>query len=58
MENCCQLPVAGDVFDGVLFCAVLFPRDVLDEISDVPENFPTSVVVFKHTFVTPDCVIR
>ena len=21
----CHLPVAGDVFDGVLFCAVRFP---------------------------------
>ena len=41
-----HLAVAGDVFDGVLFCAVLFSlRDVLTEILDridsVPENFPT-----------------
>ena len=41
-----HLVVAGDVVDGVLFCAVLFcPRDVLDEIWDliesVPENFLT-----------------
>ena len=38
------MTVADDVFDGVLFCAVLFsPRDVLDELWDliesVPENF-------------------
>ena len=35
----------GDVFDSVLFRAVPFPRDVLDEIWDgiesVPENFLT-----------------
>ena len=42
------LAVAADVFDGVLFCAVLFPMICLDEIWDwtesVPENFqPTSV---------------
>ena len=40
-----HLAVAGDVFDVVLFCAVLFPRDVLDEIWDrielIPDNFPT-----------------
>ena len=24
-----HLAVAGDVFDGVTFCAALFPRDVL-----------------------------
>ena len=37
--------VAEDVFDGVLFCVVFSPQDVLDEIWDwiesVPENFPT-----------------
>ena len=32
MGNAVHLAVAGDVFDGVLFCAVLFPRDVLNEI--------------------------
>ena len=41
-----HLAVACDIFDGVLFCAVLFSlRDVLTEILDridsVPENFPT-----------------
>ena len=41
------------VFDGVLFCAVLFPRDVLDEIwnliESVPENFSTySQNVYIH----------
>ena len=41
-----HLTVASDVFDVVLFLAVLcFPRDVLDEIGDriksCPENFPT-----------------
>ena len=38
------MAVADDVFNGVL-CAVLFPRDVLDEIWDfiesVSEGFPT-----------------
>ena len=29
-----HLAAAGDVFDGVLFCAVLLPRDVLDKIWD------------------------
>ena len=42
-----HLAVAGDVFDGVLFCAVLFPPDVLDEIRDciasVPEHFPRTL---------------
>ena len=41
-----DLAVASDVFDGVLFCADFFPRDVLDQIWDlieeVPENFPTN----------------
>ena len=27
-----HLAVAGNVFGGVLFCVVLSPRDVLDEI--------------------------
>ena len=40
-----HMAVAGDVFGGVLFCAVLFPRAVLDEIWDiiesVPQSFPT-----------------
>ena len=30
----CMVAVAGDVFGGILFCAVIFPRDVLDEIWD------------------------
>ena len=35
MTICMGKAVAGDVFDGVLFCAVLFfPRDVLDETWD------------------------
>ena len=38
------LAVVGDVYDGV-FCAVLIPRDVLDEILDLTESvsggFPT-----------------
>ena len=34
LEMAVYLAVAGDVFDGVLFCAVIFPRDVLDEICD------------------------
>ena len=31
MNSSVHLAVAGDVFNGVLFCAVLFPRDVPDE---------------------------
>ena len=31
-EMAVHLAVAGDVFDRVLFCAVNFPRDVLDKI--------------------------
>ena len=27
-----HLAVACDVFDGVLFCAVIFPRNILDKI--------------------------
>ena len=38
-----HLAVAYDVFGYVLFCAVFFPRDVLDEIwnrtESVPEDF-------------------
>ena len=35
MGNGCSPAVAGDVFGGVIFCAVLlFTRDVLDEIWD------------------------
>ena len=46
------MAVAGDVFEGVLFCAILFPQKVLDEIWDwmesVPEIFPTySYIVHK-----------
>ena len=44
-----HLAVAGDVFDGVLFCAVVFPQDVLGEIlnrtESVPENFPTYALI-------------
>ena len=40
-----HLAVPGGVFDDVLFYAVIFLQDVLDEIWDwnesVPENFPT-----------------
>ena len=48
-----HMAVAGDVFDGVLFCAVLFPRDVLDEIRTELShflNFPTYPIV--HTLET------
>ena len=45
MEIAVHLAVAGDVFDGVILCCCFFPRDVLDEISDliesVSEIFPT-----------------
>ena len=34
MTMAVHLAVAGDDFDGVLFCPVLFPRDVLDETWD------------------------
>ena len=44
------LAVTGDVFDGVLFYAVIFPRGVLDEIwnriESVPNNFP--IYSFRH----------
>ena len=44
------LAVTGDVFDDVLFCAVLFLRGVLDEkwdrIESVPKNF--SIYSFRH----------
>ena len=33
-EMAVHLDVAGDVFDNISFCAVPFPRDVLDEILD------------------------
>ena len=43
-EIAVHLAVACDVYDGV-FCAVLFPRDVLDEIlnliESVSEDFPS-----------------
>ena len=32
MKMAVHLAVACDVFGGVLFCAVFFQRDVLDEI--------------------------
>ena len=35
-----HLAVAGDAFDGVLFCAVFFPRDVLDETWDRITSVP------------------
>ena len=44
LEIVVHLAVAGGVYDGI-FCAALFPRDVLDEILDliesVSEAFPT-----------------
>ena len=40
-----HLAVAGDGFDGVLFCAVLFPRDFLDEILGL--NLVSSIQVFS-----------
>ena len=40
-----QLAVTGDVLGGILFCVVIFPRDVLDEIWDkivsTPKDFPS-----------------
>ena len=33
-EMAVHLAVAGDVFYSVLFCAGLFPRDLLDELWD------------------------
>ena len=34
-----HLAVAGDFFNSVIFCAVLFsPRDVLDKIWDIIES--------------------
>ena len=31
-QTAVHLAVVGGVFDGVFFCAALFPLDVLDEI--------------------------
>ena len=43
----------GDVYDGVFF-AVLFPRDVLDEVLDFIESvsgvFPTHSYISKYIF--------
>ena len=41
-----HLAVTGDVFDGVLFCAVLFPQEISwmrSGTESVPENFPTHI---------------
>ena len=50
-----HLVVAGDVLNGVLFCAVPFPRGVLDEIWDgtesLPENFPTYLSTIKCQYL-------
>ena len=54
------LAVSGDVFDGVLFCAVLFQSDVLykiwDQTESVPENFSTyfwvSNAFHKHKYIS------
>ena len=61
-----HLAVAVDVFDGV-FCAVSFPRDVLDEIKywieSVPEGFPyllsyqSVCVLLSHLFFRVGCGI-
>ena len=51
-----HLAVPDDVFHGVLFCAVLFPWDVLDEVWDwiesVPDTFPTyfGLLIEKNCF--------
>ena len=41
---------AGDVLDGVLFCAFCFPLAVLDDIWDwtesVPENLSTYSLIY------------
>ena len=42
-----HLAVAGDVFDGVLICAVLVPRDVLDEIWDGIESVPEIFLTYS-----------
>ena len=49
------LAVADDVFNGVLFCAVLFPMRCLDEIWDriesVPEDFFSLLLLLKFTYM-------
>ena len=54
------LVVADDVFYGVLFCAVVFSRNVLDEIWDwtksAPENFPTFFSNMESTLKTKETI--
>ena len=45
------LAVAGGVFAGV-FCAVLFPLDVLDEIWDVIESVSEGFLTYSYSFRT------
>ena len=48
VTTCIEMTVACVVCGGVLFCAVLSPRDILDEIWDrvgsVHEDFPYLVL--------------
>ena len=44
-----HLALAGDAFGGVLFCAVIFPRNGLDEIWDYFESVPGE---FSHLLLS------
>ena len=46
-ETAVHLAVAGGVFDGV-FCAVLFPLDVLDEIWDLIESVSEGFLTYSY----------
>ena len=45
-ETAVHLAVAGGVFDGV-FCAVLFPLDVLDETLDLIESVAEGFLTYS-----------
>ena len=47
LEIAVHLAVAGDVFVGV-FCAVLFPRDVLGETWDLIDSVSGGFPTYKH----------
>ena len=52
-----HLAVAGDAFDGVLFCAVLFSHEMSgmryeEDIESVPEDFPYLLMHVAHISLT------
>ena len=50
MVNSCSKTFAGDVhvFDGVFLCSPFFPRDVLDEISDLIESVSEGFLTYSY----------